>query len=51
MGFLFVVLRCPFCGRRFRVRCDEVEKLSRESVDCKFCNKRIELVLLTDEVS
>jgi transcription elongation factor Elf1 len=49
MGVLFCVIRCPFCGRRFRVRSDEIEKLSREGVNCKFCNKRLELVVM-DEI-
>ena len=49
MGDLFVVLRCSFCGRRFRVRSDEIEKLSREGVNCKFCNRHLELVILNDE--
>jgi transcription elongation factor Elf1 len=49
MGDLFCIFKCPFCGRRFRVRSDEIEKLSREGVNCKFCNRHLELVILNDE--
>ena len=46
MGVLFCIFKCPFCGRRFRVRNDEIEKLSRDGLNCKWCNKHLEIVII-----
>jgi len=48
MGVKFVFFKCSLCGRRFRVEAKEIDRLivSREGVDCKHCNKHLELVVL-----
>jgi hypothetical protein len=57
LGLKFLMLQCPFCGRRFRLpvgdNFDEFEsKMAIDGLCCKFCSKHFVLefenVYLTD---